>query len=296
MGNFKGHALPGSFFILFAVWWAIKYPLRYRWRQRKLGGGGGGGGGGPTGLPASCVASENRLDIIEGAVKTVFSIVGMMAEQFVPDGPHMRLYNRQEGGWDHLMNWQHTTMYLFFAISGVADIVTHTCRGMPLRGLDRLMLALAVFVEGYLFYFHLHGRTMLDVHVHTLLLLPVFTGSLTIFLEVFLRDNAILELLRTSFALLQGTWFFQIGFVLYPPNGAPEWDQADMGNMMFITMCFCWHFAGAILYISLSYTAVFCLGNLRNRGVPHMELGTLLPLSKNHNKEKGALLADSEEE
>ena len=74
---------------------------------------------------------------------------GMMAEQFVPDGPHMRLYDRDVQAWDHLMNWQHTTMYLFFMLSGLADILTYGTRLGP-PALDRLMLSIAVFVEGQL--------------------------------------------------------------------------------------------------------------------------------------------------
>lgn len=71
----------------------------------------------------------------------------MLAEQFVPDGPHMRLYSSQEHGWVKLANWQHTTMYLFYGISGVVDVLSYSSLKLPL-GLDRLMLSVAVFVEG----------------------------------------------------------------------------------------------------------------------------------------------------
>lgn len=67
-----------------------------------------------------------------------------MAEQFVPDGPHAHLFN---GEWVKLMNWQHSTMYLFFGISGVADVLTMSSLPVP-AGLDRLGLSLALFVEG----------------------------------------------------------------------------------------------------------------------------------------------------
>lgn len=67
-----------------------------------------------------------------------------MAEQFVPDGPHAHLY---KDGWVKLMNWQHSTMYLFFGISGIADVLSMSSRHVPV-GLDRLSLSLALFVEG----------------------------------------------------------------------------------------------------------------------------------------------------
>lgn len=78
---------------------------------------------------------------------------GMMAEQFVPDGPHLKLYNYEKKQWNYLMNWQHATMYLFYGISGLVDIVTHSTNALP-EALDRMMLSLAVFVEGELMVFH----------------------------------------------------------------------------------------------------------------------------------------------
>jgi hypothetical protein len=48
------------------------------------------------------------------------------------------------------MNWQHFTMYLFFAISGIIDMLTyHSTHIVPL-GVDRLIMAVAIFNEGNL--------------------------------------------------------------------------------------------------------------------------------------------------
>lgn len=71
----------------------------------------------------------------------------MLAEQFVPDGPHLYLYSGENRDWVKLMNWQHTTMYLFYGLSGVVDVFTYISQVVP-QGLDRLMLSMAVFVEG----------------------------------------------------------------------------------------------------------------------------------------------------
>lgn len=72
---------------------------------------------------------------------------GILAEQFVPDGPHVHLYT--ENHWIKLMNWQHSTMYLFFAISGITDMLTYLVTHIPL-GVDRLVMAVAAFTEGNL--------------------------------------------------------------------------------------------------------------------------------------------------
>lgn len=48
----------------------------------------------------------------------------------------------------------------------------------------------------------------------------------------------------------------QIGFVLFPPFGSPQWDQDDHENLMFITMCFCWHYLAALCIVAVNYSLV----------------------------------------
>ncbi|KAL8173732.1 UNVERIFIED_CONTAM: hypothetical protein K2H54_020758 [Gekko kuhli] len=281
MANFKGHALPGSFFFLFGYWWSVKYPMRYHSRRLNKNGHGN--------------SRFSHLDAIEGAVKIVCAVIGILAEQFVPDGPHMHLYDGQNRDWVKLTNWQHSTMYLFFGISGVVDVFTYSSAKVPI-GLDRLMLSVAVFVEGFLFYFHIMHRPPLDQHVHALLLVITFGGAAILLLEVFLRDNIILELFCSSLALLQGTWFYQIGFVLYPPWGGPSWDVDDHNNVMFITMCFCWHYALVILIVAVNYTLVCCFTQKRwkNSGEPEVKL--LLRKQRCEKDFQTALLSGHDEE
>ncbi|XP_034971811.1 transmembrane protein 45A [Zootoca vivipara] len=271
MANFKGHALPGSFFLIFGLWWSVKYPLKYLCRRKKNS-------------SIGSKAGFHRLEIAEGIAKASFALIGMIAEQFVPDGPHLKLYNYEEKQWDHLMNWQHATMYLFYGISGLVDIVVHSTNVLPVA-LDRLMLSIAVFVEGFLFYFHIHGRAMLDFHVHQLLVVAVFGGAACIFLEVFFRGVIVLEMFRTSLCILQGSWFWQIGFVLYPPSGGPEWDQTDHSNIMFITMCYCWHYAFALLIMALNYTVISWIVRTKLKQAPSMEIGLLKTSERDQESE-----------
>ncbi|CAN2391412.1 Family of unknown function (DUF716) [Pristimantis euphronides] len=272
MANFKGHALPGSFFLLFGLWWSVKFPLKFACKKHNK-----------VGFFGSKVGFQ-RVEVAEGAVKAIFALIGVLAEQFVPDGPHLRLYNQEEKQWSHLMNWQHSTMYFFYGISGLVDMVTHTTRAVPVAA-DRLMLAIAVFVEGFLFYYHVHGRQELDLHIHLLLLFAVFGGALCIFLEVFFRGNIILELLRSSLCILQGSWFWQIGFVLFPPGGGPEWSQTDHSNVMFITMCYCWHYAFALLIVGVNYGVVMWVVNTKLRSTQPMEMELLKSRQRDQDSE-----------
>ncbi|KAG8136732.1 hypothetical protein E2320_005287 [Naja naja] len=213
MGNFKGHALPGSFFLLFGLWWSVKYPFRYLCQGRKN-------------IYLGSKAGFQRLEFTEGIIKVVFALIGMMAEQFVPDGPHLKLYNNEKKQWNCLMNWQHATMYLFYGISGLVDIVTHSTNVLP-EALGRMMLSLAVFVEGEL----------------------------------------------------------MIGFVLYPPSGSTEWNQVDHNNIMFLTMCYCWHYAITLLIMGVNYTLVSWVVRTKIMQVPSMEIGLLKPTEREHESE-----------
>ncbi|NXM73081.1 TM45B protein, partial [Serilophus lunatus] len=260
MANFKGHALPGSFFLLFGLWWSVKYPLQYLSQRGKK--------------KSHRAHYFQRVDAVEGGMKIVFALIGMLAEQFVPDGPHLYLYSGAGRDWVKLMNWQHTTMYLFYGLSGVVDVLTCISQVVP-RGLDRLMLAVAVFVEGFLFYYHVLHRPMLDQHIHSLLLISIFAGASSILLEVFLRDNIVLEMFRAGVTIVQGTWFWQIGVVLFQPWGGPMWDESDHDNIMFLTMCFFWHWAAAVAVLAINYTLTYwCLQRFRRcSGEPYISLG-----------------------
>lgn len=77
----------------------------------------------------------------------VLRSAGILAEQYAANGPAFHLYSTAEKQWDNLMNWQHSTMYLFFGLMGGVSLVVHTTDAAPLA-LDRLMLALAFFTEG----------------------------------------------------------------------------------------------------------------------------------------------------
>uniref|UniRef100_A0A8C8E4W5 Transmembrane protein 45B n=1 Tax=Otus sunia TaxID=257818 RepID=A0A8C8E4W5_9STRI len=263
MANFKGHALPGSFFLLFGLWWSVKYPLQYLSQK--------------VTKKSHRIYCFQRVDAIEGGIKIIFALIGMLAEQFVPDGPHLYLYSGEKRDWVKLMNWQHTTMYLFYGLSGVVDVFTYISQAVP-QGLDRLMLSMAVFVEGCLFYYHVLHRPMLDQHIHSLLLIAIFSGACSVMLEVFLRDNIVLEMFRAGVTIVQGTWFWQIGVVLFQPWGGPMWDENDHSNIMFLTMCFFWHWAAAVAILAINYTLAYWYGwgmNLSRSGVGRQGRGWL---------------------
>lgn len=62
MANFKGHALPGSFFLLFGLWWSVKYPLQYLSQK--------------VNKKSHRIYCFQRVDAIEGGIKIIFALIG----------------------------------------------------------------------------------------------------------------------------------------------------------------------------------------------------------------------------
>uniref|UniRef100_A0A8C8SWN6 Transmembrane protein 45B n=1 Tax=Pelusios castaneus TaxID=367368 RepID=A0A8C8SWN6_9SAUR len=260
MSSFIANALRGTFFMFFGLWWSVKYPLKYLSRR----------------LNEDSRASRwiQKLDVLEGAAKAFFALAGMLAEQFVPNLSHVSVYSGQSQSWEKLANWQYMTMYFFYGLSGIVDVLSYSPLKLTL-GLDRLLLSVALCIEGFLFCFQDYNNASLDQHLYSLLVIAVFGGALCTLMEVFLRDHAILEFFRTSFFILQGSWFWQIGFVLSPPWGGPGWDQTDRGNFMLLTMGFFWHYAAALLITTAN--SIFSRWYVVGRGNGRLRLysGTL---------------------
>ncbi|XP_006868674.1 PREDICTED: transmembrane protein 45A [Chrysochloris asiatica] len=273
MGNFKGHALPGSFFCFMSLWWSTKFTLKYACKKYKR----------------TCYLGSkalfHRIEILEGIIIIGMALIGMAGEQFIPGGPYLTLYDYKGDHWNQLLGWHHCTMYFFFGLSGVANVLCHIYHSLPVS-LTKLAMSNAFFVEAFIFYNHTHGRDMLDIYVHQLLVL-VITGTGLIALIDFMKSNIILMLLYSSLVWLQGTWFWQIGFVLYPLNGGPAWEAMDHDNIMFLTICFCWHYAISLIIMGLNYALVTWLVKSKLKRFCSSEIGLL----KNAEREQ-----ESEEE
>ncbi|NWT03669.1 TM45B protein, partial [Mionectes macconnelli] len=278
--SFIGSALRGTFFLAFGLWWSVRYPLKYLRRK-----------GDAEDQPSS---GTQRAEIFEGAVKTLFALIGILVEQFVPTGPHLQLYSPKTHSWTDLTHWHYSTIYLFFLLSGIMDMVSQSRLKLP-PGLDRLSLAMALLIEGLLFCFRDYSDAALDNHLHSLLAMAIFAGALCALLEVFLRDHIILETFRTSSFLLQGSWLWQIGFVLSPPWGGPGWDQTNPSNLTFLTMCFCWHYVGAVAIVGANSAASRCCNESCQLkfGDIDVELDCGLCLRRGTKGSRSALLPES---
>ncbi|XP_006815461.1 transmembrane protein 45B-like [Saccoglossus kowalevskii] len=237
MGLFMGHALPGSFFIVFGVWWCIKYSYRFIRKNSNVFR--------QTNNPTVNSNGTRRFftsrdaEFIEGIIVVVFGSVGVIVEQSWPEWKWTML-DKDTGKFVHSVEWQHCTMYIFFGIAGAVFVIARTCV-TGLKAFEHFFMALAFFIEGMLFYFHVHARSPLDISLHYMLVITVLLTALVTFTEIWKTDVQLLPFIRTGLTFTQGTWFWQVAFVLYPPNGGAHWDPDSHENLMFVTMAFCWH-------------------------------------------------------
>ena len=73
---------------------------------------------------------------------------------------------------------------------------------------------MAYMIEGLLFAFHLRGD-LLDVEIHTLLVLTIFLTAVVILAEIQHKSNVLLSSLRPILVIMQGVWFVQAAFILF---------------------------------------------------------------------------------
>jgi hypothetical protein len=250
MGTFTGHALPGGFFIVFALWWTFKTFQRYFYCQRVNK-----PFHGSLTYKCSCLCGCLKDWELEGFIKIFCAVVGFIGEVVTA---------HENGIFVHMGNGQHATMFFVFGFSGVLDILIHHNFPLP-KGIGYVWMIITFSVEAVLFKFHLHGRTLLDVQVHILLLYTVYANVLCAIGEFKFQKSVFGPLSRAYFVFLQGTWFWQVGFILYNPvPGSIPWDEESHEQHMIVTMMFTWHMAVVFIIMMLIGALVACLNRCRN--------------------------------
>jgi hypothetical protein len=200
--TFEGHALPGSIFILWALFWIGGGLLR--------GGAIGSGGG----------ALESG--IFMPIVKLAGATLGIVTE--IPGD-----------GWypmDVAMSWQHVTMYSVFGVSGLVDLAAR--RGLLSNQATFVAYGLAMANAGMLFWGHsAHGGV--EGLVHAILALVFSTVGALAFFEI-VRPSEGLAWGRAGAQVLLGTWFIVGAWIIYLSG----WDLSDMVRESWTYMVFSW--------------------------------------------------------
>jgi len=123
----------------------------------------------------------------------------------------------------HAHNCQHMTMFSFFVLNGFADLLYHFRVPAIPPGIDYLTGVLAFVIEGkngnetrlprislrdpfagILFLWHLHGRSPMDVQVHTLLIYAIVGSAVSTFVEMTRPRDVRPAVVRCACIMLQG--------------------------------------------------------------------------------------------
>ena len=128
---------------------------------------------------------------------------------------YTRLYTatNSDGTFNDLSQLQHITMYSSFALSGLVDLAT-LCVRCP-DHISQLFLTLVFLVEGTLFHFHTGEMSPLSTQLHATLTLVIIACSLFALLRVWFPTAYLVNAGLGLFMTLQGTWFIQVGDILY---------------------------------------------------------------------------------
>nr|CDS29925.1 Transmembrane protein 45B [Hymenolepis microstoma] len=260
MGTFAGHALPGSFFLIFGIW-GIFFQLKKYYRRKKY----------ELGFsnrrdpvyknqmttPIQCcqVGCCGRKEFpLDSYLKAVFCAIGITGEIYT---------GFNNGVFKYTGNLQHSTMFAMFMLSGIFEVLNfYQIFRLP-NCTNYFLSFLAITAELILFAFHLHGRTPTDIYVHTILIYALIILLAVGLCEATFSHSILAGLVRNLLIIVQGSWFWQVGAILYPPLTAlPRFDELAIESIPRVTNIFIWHIIITLSFIC--FTAVIMGFSLRN--------------------------------
>lgn len=211
MGTFVGHILPGTGFLLLGLWHlynTVAAHVHSPWHFQAR-----------TWFPVRFrrVRHGELFFIMLG------STLSIAAELFICPRAHQPWAADWSIPANHLNNFEHSTisffMLLYAALALVVDI-TPSLR-VPI-GFQHSLAAIAFSQEFLLFHFHSADHMGLEGHYHWLLQLPIAVAILTLVAELFVRTMPMISIIRSMSIVFQGTWFIQMGMVLWTPSLLPK--------------------------------------------------------------------------
>ncbi|GAB4817260.1 hypothetical protein N2152v2_004306 [Parachlorella kessleri] len=225
-----GHVLPGAVLIMWGSWWAYNICLRYLASRR----------GAPYRASSWFPMAQRWLRYLEPAMKVILPPMAVSIELYFdhPDG--FRYLYCPEGtklagrfAVTHMNNWQHTSSYPAFFLSGVVDFL-----GMFIhvpQGLSQAFLAVAFSAEAFLMALH-KKHLPLDEMVHWLLYVTMVLCVAFILLEMRYSRSVLIGAGKAASLVFQGAWLVETAKIMMEDQ--PQWSMEYMGSTMMAPVAF----------------------------------------------------------
>ncbi|GLJ23757.1 hypothetical protein SUGI_0450580 [Cryptomeria japonica] len=259
MGTFVGHVLPGLGFMLIGLWHLLNTITNYAqspwefhtrpWFPAKFRG--------------RVVKHLELLAILAG------SCLSISAELFIGPKRHQPLADDWTIPPDHLNNFEHSSISLFFLIYAAVAIYVDRHEIHVPHGMLHVVAALAFSQELLLFHLHSADHMGAEGQYHWLLQLIVLLSLVSTILEVPFPKSFLMAMVRSMSILFQGLWFVHMGLVLWIPMFVPkgckmnaehghvvvrcENQGADMRAKALANLQFNWYLASLLIFTLVLY-------------------------------------------
>ncbi|XP_059440713.1 uncharacterized protein LOC132173279 [Corylus avellana] len=206
MGSFKGHALPGTLFLLVGVWHIWSSVVRYVSNPKTF----------RVRVWNPVPGFDGKLKYFELYLIAIGAFIDMCIELLY--STHLKFFVNGVLNPSHMNDFEHSGMLLMFFIFGLVALLSEKTRFLPLpEGSLCLIAATAFCAEHLLFYFHSTSHKGLEGYYHLLLVLLIGLCIVSSVTGTLLPTSFPVDLCNGIAITLQGLWFYQTAFTLYGP-------------------------------------------------------------------------------